>query len=158
MSNQSTSLPVPEPEKDEISASYRGKTWTISDLAREFDLTTRAIRFYEDEGLLHPRRNGRTRIYTLRDRTRLKLVLRGKRLGFSLGEIADMFQLYDSEPGESGQLKHILGKVSERKSQLEGQLRESDIREALKEAHYSTIAREIQREARLRLGLLRSLG
>ncbi len=96
--------------------------YTISQLAREFDLTTRAIRYYEDEGLISPARRGRQRIYSPRDRTHLKLVLRGKRLGFTLSEIREMFDLYDSAPGESAQLRLILGKVFERKILLEQQL------------------------------------
>jgi len=98
------------------------KSFNISELAKEFDVTTRAIRFYEDEGLISPSRLGRQRIYNLRDHTRLKLVLRGKRLGFSLTEIREMFDLYDTEPGEAAQLKLILAKVSDRKSLLEQQL------------------------------------
>ena len=108
-----------------------GVTFTISQLAREFDLTTRAIRFYEDEGLINPARSGRTRIYSNRDYTRLKLVLRGKRLGFSLGEIRAMFELYDSSPGESGQLRHILKVVEEKKGLLQQQL--EDIQLSLRE-------------------------
>ncbi len=96
-------------------------TYSIAALAREFDLTTRAIRFYEDEGLLAPRRRGQTRIYGGRDRTRLKLILRGKRLGFSLLEIAEMIGLYDAPPGEAGQLKLFLDKIGERRRVLEQQ-------------------------------------
>ncbi|MGI9229016.1 MAG: MerR family transcriptional regulator [Gammaproteobacteria bacterium] len=119
------------------------QSYTISDLAGEFDVTTRAIRFYEAEGMLSPTRKGRNRCYTLRDRTRLKLILRGKRLGFSLSEIAGMFALYDSDPGEIGQLKHILEKVSERRSQLKLQL--DDIQIMMQELHDF----ETQCEARL---------
>lgn len=104
------------------TSSAEELTYNISQLAKEFDLTTRAIRFYEDEGLVNPSRNGRNRVYSQRDYTRLKLILRGKRLGFSLNEIREMFALYDSEPGEIGQLKHILKKVNERKALLEQQL------------------------------------
>ena len=96
--------------------------YSISKLAKEFDISTRTIRFYEDEGLVTPRRLGRQRIYSARDHTRLKLILRGKRLGFSLSEIRDMFDLYDSEPGEAAQLRLILIKVAERKLLLEQQL------------------------------------
>jgi DNA-binding transcriptional MerR regulator len=96
--------------------------YSISQLAKEFDVSTRTIRFYEDEGLVTPRRLGRQRIYSTRDQTRLKLILRGKRLGFSLSEIRDMFDLYDSEPGEVAQLQLILAKVEKRKLFLEQQL------------------------------------
>lgn len=88
---------------------------SITDLSREFDVTTRAIRFYEDEGLLHPERRGRQRVYSNRDRVRLKLILRGKRLGFSLSEIADIISLYHSEPGETAQLDFFLEKIEQRR-------------------------------------------
>ncbi len=117
MDNTSNAYSSPD-----ISGSYERETYTISELAKEFAITTRAIRFYEDAALISPARRGRNRIYSLCDRTRLKLILRGKRLGFSLGEIREMFQLYDSEPGEIGQLHHVLGKVTERMSMLEKQL------------------------------------
>ncbi len=97
------------------------ETFSIAELAREFDITTRAIRFYEDEGLLTPRRRGQMRIYAPRDRTRLKLILRGKRLGFSLLEIAEMVTMYDATPGESGQLELFLKRIAERRATLEQQ-------------------------------------
>ena len=115
----------------DISASYKRKLYSISDLSKEFDVTTRAIRFYEDAGLLSPERQGRTRLYTIRDRTRLKLILRGKRLGFSLNEIGEMFRLYDSEPGEAAQLNHILDKINEKMHLLEQQL--DDLRIVMQE-------------------------
>lgn len=111
----------------DISASYKRKLYSISDLSKEFDVTTRAIRFYEDAGLLSPERQGRTRLYTIRDRTRLKLVLRGKRLGFSLNEIGEMFRLYDAEPGEVAQLNHILEKITDKIGLLERQLEDIQI-------------------------------
>lgn len=95
-----------------------GRTWSISDLAQEFDVTTRAIRFYEDQGLLAPTRRGQARIYSSRDRTRLKLILRGKRLGFSLNEVRDIIGLYDDEPGEVGQLDFFLQKIRDRRALL----------------------------------------
>ena len=113
--------------KSETSAGYRRKLYTISDLSKEFDVTTRAIRFYEDAGLLSPLREGRSRLYTVRDRTRLKLILRGKRLGFSLSEIGEMFRLYDAEPGEVAQLNHILDKINEKMNLLERQLEDLQI-------------------------------
>ena len=97
------------------------ETFTITDLAHEFDVTTRAIRFYEDQGLLSPARKGQQRVYSLRDRTRLKLILRGKRLGFSLGEIGEMIELYDTKSGESAQLNLFLEKIRERRATLEQQ-------------------------------------
>ncbi|MFT7459217.1 MAG: DNA-binding transcriptional MerR regulator [Planctomycetota bacterium] len=124
MIEKSTNYPAPDLEdSDDVNQE---KTYSISELAKEFDLTTRAIRFYEDEALISPVRIGRQRIYGLRDHTRLKLILRGKRLGFSLTEIREMFELYDSAPGEAAQLRLILKKVTERKTLLEQQL--EDIR------------------------------
>lgn len=98
-----------------------GDTYSITELAREFDITTRAIRFYEDQGLLAPARRGQSRIYVQRDRTRLKLILRGKRLGFSLAEVAEIVELYDSQPGEIGQLDFFLAKIADRRNLLEQQ-------------------------------------
>lgn len=106
-------------------------TYTISDLAREFKLTTRAIRFYEDQGLLNPQREGRKRIYTKRDRTRLKLILRGKRLGFTLSETRELFDLYDTARGEERQLRHFLKILADRRTLLEQQ--QKDIEAVLHE-------------------------
>ena len=96
-------------------------TFTITDLAREFGLTTRAIRFYEDQGLLHPRRVGRSRVYTNRDRVRLKLTLRGKRLGLSLSEIRELLDMYDAAKGGRGQIERFLEVLQKRRSALEQQ-------------------------------------
>lgn len=104
-----------------------GTTYTISDLAREFDLTTRAIRFYEDMGLLSPRREGpggRNRVYTARDRTRLKLTLRAKRLGLSLTEARDIIDTYESPRDTVSQLRKFLAVIAQHKAGLEGQLAE----------------------------------
>ncbi len=97
------------------------ETFSIADLAREFDVTTRTIRFYEDEGLIAPKRRGQTRIYAARDRTRLRLIVRGKRLGFSLAEIAEMIGMYDTPPGEAGQLQLFMAKIAGRRALLEQQ-------------------------------------
>ncbi|MFT5116109.1 MAG: DNA-binding transcriptional MerR regulator [Parasphingorhabdus sp.] len=94
------------------------EAYSITQLSREFDVTTRAIRFYEDQGLLAPERKGRQRIYSPGDRVRLKLVLRGKRLGFSLLEIRDIISLYYSAPGESAQLDFFLDKIQQRREIL----------------------------------------
>jgi DNA-binding transcriptional MerR regulator len=102
-------------------------TFTISDLAREFDLTTRAIRFYEDMGLLEPQRTGpggRNRVYSARDRTRLKLTLRAKRLGLSLAEAKDLIDMYDSPRDTAPQLRKFLDIIQNHKRELEGQLAE----------------------------------
>lgn len=95
-------------------------SYSITDLARDFDLTTRAIRFYEDVGLLTPTRDGQRRIYGPRDHVRLKLILRGKRLGFSLTEIKEILDLYDT-PGEAAQLRHFVSKIRERRALLRQQ-------------------------------------
>ena len=102
-------------------------TYTIGDLAKEFDLTTRAIRFYEDMGLLQPERSGpggRNRVYSLRDRTRLKLTLRAKRLGLSLTEAKDIIDMYDSPRDTGPQLKKFLTILGQHRQQLEEQLAE----------------------------------
>ena len=101
--------------------------FSISELSQEFDVTTRAIRFYEDEGLLEPQRQGRQRVYSSRDRVRLKLILRGKRLGFSISEIGDIIDMYDSEPGEVGQLQYFIEKISVRRKTLKQQRDDIDV-------------------------------
>lgn len=95
-----------------------GKTYSISDLSREFGLTTRTIRHYEAEGLLAPGREGQNRVYSARDRVHLKLILRGKRLGFSLKEIAELFEMYDAPNGEVSQLKRFMDKMRARREAL----------------------------------------
>ena len=92
--------------------------FSISELAREFDITPRAIRFYEDQGLLAPRRDGQRRIYTPRDRTRLKLTLRGKRLGLSLSEIRELIDMYEPGRGERPQLERFLAVLEDHKASL----------------------------------------
>ena len=96
-------------------------TWTITELAQEFDVTTRTIRFYEDKGLIAPERSKQRRIYHPRDRVRLQLVMRGKRLGFSLDEIQEMIDLYDADPTEFAQLKMFIVKLRERRKLLQRQ-------------------------------------
>ena len=98
------------------------KTFTIGELAREFDLTTRAIRFYEDCGLLAPQRSGRSRVYSQRDRTRLKLTLRGKRLGLTLAEVKELVDMYESPRDTLPQLKKFLVVLAAHREQLEQQL------------------------------------
>ncbi|AMM25212.1 MerR family transcriptional regulator [Variovorax sp. PAMC 28711] len=99
-------------------------TFTISELAREFDLTTRAIRFYEDLGLLTPTRAGLQRVYSARDRTRLTLTLRAKRLGLSLTEAKDILDMYDSPRDTTAQLEKFLAVLGSHRTQLEAQLDE----------------------------------
>lgn len=100
------------------------QTFTIGELAREFDLTTRAIRFYEDMGLLAPQREGRQRIYAARDRTRLMLTLRAKRIGLRLTEIKEILDMYDSPRDTVAQLERFLGVLGSHRAQLEVQLTE----------------------------------
>jgi DNA-binding transcriptional MerR regulator len=95
--------------------------FSISELAREFDVTPRAIRFYEDQGLLAPRREGQRRIYTPRDRTRLKLTLRGKRLGLTLSEIRDLIDMYEPGRDERPQLERFLAALETHRDALERQ-------------------------------------
>ncbi|MFQ1792503.1 MerR family DNA-binding transcriptional regulator [Aeromonas sp. s8] len=108
-----------------------GRRFSISELAREFDITTRSIRFYEDQGLLNPAREGQTRIYSKQDRVRLKLTLRGKRLGFSLAEIRELFDLYDADKSSRTQLQTMLELVEEKRETLQQQM--EDIRMVLLE-------------------------
>ncbi len=101
--------------------------YTITDLAREFKVTTRTIRHYESVGLLIPRREGTSRLFSNRDRVRLKLALRGKRLGFSLAEIRELFNLYDLARDEKQQLREFLAKLERRRALLEQQREDIDV-------------------------------
>ncbi|WP_237068533.1 MerR family transcriptional regulator [Microbulbifer guangxiensis] len=98
--------------------------YSISDLSREFGITTRAIRFYEDRGLLSPERRGQARIYSPEDRVRLKLILRGKRLGFSLDESREIIEMYDPAHGNVEQLQRLLQGIEQKRAQLQQQLRD----------------------------------
>ncbi|GGD89620.1 MerR family transcriptional regulator [Aureimonas endophytica] len=100
--------------------------YTITELTREFDVSTRTIRFYEDEGLIAPVRRGRTRLFRQSDRTLLRMILRGKRLGFSIAEIREIIQMYKEPPGEAGQLRAIIRRVEERRKELEQKRRDID--------------------------------
>jgi DNA-binding transcriptional MerR regulator len=102
-------------------------TYSISELAKEFAVTTRTIRYYEDQGLLSPRREGLNRVFTNRDRVRLKLALRGKRLGFSLGEIRELFELYDVSRDEQRQLEEFLARLERRRVLLEQQREDIEV-------------------------------
>lgn len=107
------------------------KTYMIGELAEEFGVTSRALRLYEEEGLLDPQREGTRRIYNERNRVRLRLILRGKRLGWSLSEIRESFDLYDSSLGEEAQLEWMLDKLAQRRESLMGQRK--DIENALQD-------------------------
>jgi DNA-binding transcriptional MerR regulator len=133
---------VPRSRAARPSAPPAGATYTISDLAREFALTTRAIRFYEDEGLIAPQRVGRARVYGERERVRIRLILRGKRLGLALAEIAEILDLYDVG-GDRAQLSKFLVVLADRRARLLQQ--REDIDQMLAE-----IA-EVERECRRRL-------
>ncbi|USD21888.1 MerR family DNA-binding transcriptional regulator [Microbulbifer variabilis] len=100
------------------------QSYSISELAREFEITTRAIRFYEDKGLLKPERHGQTRVYSPEERIRLKLILRGKRLGFSLDESREIIDMYDPAHGNVEQLQRLLERIAQKRAQLQQQLRD----------------------------------
>lgn len=121
------------------------QTWTITEIAAEFDVTLRTIRFYEDLGLISPARRGVQRVFTPRERVRLRLILRGRRLGMSLDEIRTIVDMYDSDPGEVGQLHYLLEQLAARRADLEQ--RRQDLEESLTELD--------QVEARVRTDLAR---
>ncbi len=102
------------------------QTFSISELAREFDVTPRTIRYYEAEGMLAPARKGQRRIYSPRDRVTLALILRGKRLGFSLAEAKEIIALYDAPQGEAGQLRALLEKLADKRLELEAKRRDAE--------------------------------
>lgn len=107
----------------EVSGNPMNKqTYSISELAQELDVTTRTIRFYEEQGMLSPTRRGQERIYSPKDRVTLKLILRGKRLGFSLAECKTLIELYDPQTGNQKQLHTMLALIAERRRHLEQQL------------------------------------
>lgn len=103
------------------------QTYSIGELAREFDVTTRTIRFYEDQGLVTPQRRGQTRVFTPADRVTLKLILRGKRLGFSLAESRELIRMYQPQGDNRSQLLALQGKIHQRRAQLEQQLRDIQV-------------------------------
>ena len=105
--------------------------YTITELTREFDISTRTIRFYEDEGLIRPVRRGRTRLFRPSDRHLLKQILRGKRLGFSIAEINEIVQMYKEPPGEAGQLRLMMKRVEEKRATL--RQKRKDIEDTLAE-------------------------
>jgi DNA-binding transcriptional MerR regulator len=102
------------------------RPWTIAEVAAAFGVTHRTVRFYEDQGLIRPERRGTQRMFHHRDRVRLGLVLRGKRLGFDLTEIRRIVDMYDQEPGETGQLRYLLEQIAARRAQLEQRRRDID--------------------------------
>ena len=100
------------------------KSYSISELSQEFDVTTRTLRFYEEKGLLAPTRKGQSRIYAARDRARLKLILRGKRLGLTLEESRDIILMYDSTSTNKKQMQALIKKIREKRMQLQQQLKD----------------------------------
>ena len=100
--------------------------YTSTELTREFDISTRTIRFYEDEGLIKPERRGRTRLFRPSDRVLLKQILRGKRLGFSIAEIRDIIEVYKGPSGEEGQIKLMIAGINEKRENLEQKRRDID--------------------------------
>ena len=105
--------------------------YTITELTREFGVSTRTLRFYEDEGLFNPTRRGRTRLYRPSDRELLKQILRGKRLGFSIAEIREIIEMYKAPPGAEGQMRLLIEKIAETRAQLEQ--KRKDIEESMSE-------------------------
>ena len=105
------------------------KTYSISDLAKHFEVTTRTIRFYEDQGLLSPMRKNTVRVYNDRDRVRLQLILRGKRLGFSLAELNETLKLYDTTPDKKVQLEYVLNTIERHRRELKQ--KQQDIKRTL---------------------------
>ncbi len=120
------------------------ETYGIAELAREFGVTARTIRHYEDEGLIAPLRDGQRRVYRPRDRTRLRLILRGRRLGFALAEVREIVDLYDAPPGEAGQLDLLLAKIAGRRAELEA--KRADIEATLDDLE--TVARNCRKRLR----------
>ena len=137
------------PLRDSLSSRpvAAAPTYTIGELAREFDVTTRAIRFYEDCGLLDPDRDGRKRVYSARDRTRLKLTLRGKRLGLRLAEVKELVDMYESKRDTGPQLRRFLGVLARHRAQLEQRL--GDLRATLDEVLAQEVAARRLLKARM---------
>ena len=109
--------------------------YSITELTREFDISTRTLRFYEDEGLIHPVRRGRTRLFRPSDRQLVRQILRGKRLGFSIAEIREIVQMYKEPPGEVGQLKLMIKRIEEKREDLRQKRR--DLEETLAELDHA---------------------
>lgn len=132
---------IPPAEQTSPEGPAAGGSYSIGDLAREFELTTRAIRFYEDCGLITPQRVGRNRLYSARDRARLKLTLRGKRLGLTLAEVKELLDMYESPRDTEPQLRKYLQVLGEHRQQLERQA--ADLQATLDEvrAHESEALR-----------------
>ena len=139
---------VDESELSMSEANNSDRTYAIGELAEEFGITSRTLRVYEEQGLLDPQREGTRRIYNERNRVRLRLILRGKRLGWSLSEIRESFDLYDSSLGEAAQLEAMLEKLQQRLAKSRARLdaaREAGEQEKVIEALESTVERMTQK-------------
>jgi DNA-binding transcriptional MerR regulator len=128
----------------------RGQLYTVTELANELGMTARAVRFYEDKGLITPQRAGTTRVYSVRDRARMILILRGKRLGFALSEIREYLDLYDADFTQHAQLRILLAAVAKRRAQLLAQ------RQAIDEAVAELADIAAQSEAALKVPAARA--
>jgi len=137
-------------QANDSGTSSDARTWTIAEIADEFAVTHRTIRHYEELKLISPERRGTARIYHRRERTRLNLILRGKRLGFPLEEIRTIIDLYDEPTGQASQLRYVLDQIHDRRERLERRRR--DIEDALSELD------EFERRCRSDLGDLGDLG
>jgi len=145
---------MPASRRPSTAPPAHGASYSISELAKEFALTTRTIRYYEDEGLLAPQRVGRARIYGERERVRIKLILRGKRLGLALSEIAELLDMYEVSRNERGQLTRFLLLLAERRARLLQQ--KEDIAATL--AEIDGLERECRRRLRDAPGAVREAG
>ena len=121
--------------KSNTEQANKAAIYTISDLAQKFDITTRAIRFYESEGMLAPARDGQKRIYSQKDYVTLKLILRGKRLGWSLAESKELIQMYNPQSGNQDQYQRVLEKIEESRGRLQQQLHDIEIMMAELDEH-----------------------
>jgi DNA-binding transcriptional MerR regulator len=130
------------------AAALAPATFTIGELAREFGLTTRAIRFYEDCGLIAPARSGRQRVYTARDRARLTLTLRGKRLGLKLAEVRELVDMYEPQRDNEGQLRRFVDVLARQRAELEARLVELQATLAEVVAHEAATRRLLRARSR----------
>ena len=124
-------LKNPRKKSDAVASPTAERSYSISDLSKEFDITTRTIRFYESRGLIQPERIGTTRRYSKRDRARLILILRGRNLGFTVEDVGQYLALYDTDPGQQAQTRLLLDKVTAAISNLE--IKRTDIERALED-------------------------
>lgn len=122
-----------------MSENRKHRIYTISDLSQRFDITTRAIRFYESEGMLHPEREGQKRLYNQSDYITLKLILRGKRLGWSLAESKELIQMYSPDSDNQNQYNKVLEKINDSRNRLQQQLHDIEIMMAELDEHEKRI-------------------